>query len=1014
MADAPKTDIQKKIWETIIRRHLLTVGDVKAGGTFDDDLIQLRDKLQKIKNGSSKLHPSITGGDLTFEEMKAKRGQYTLTPADEELIIKDLTKKTGEERVVRSEHSLATSKHDKARQAISEKREDDWKPIEEKIRKKYAKDPKALKAEIEKTHDIFNKETEVLLAKHDSKNPKLNSTFTKQLFELKQDADALTQHKLLMALPEAERAKRYKELQEFWDEPLQNKDATDEQKSAASSQKKRLQQMAEEDGVIKPKLARGIAAVGGAVKKTVGAVKNAAVSAIPGTGPTVSPPSPVVRPVTTTNAVPPIADMGGAGVLLPNTSAPAASAPPPAGLPPPPSAAPAPAASTPPPANLPPPPSASGNQPPATPRVWTGPNSRAGDATTPPPATPAAPAGQGGYPAAGREGVVEVGNEGVKVAVEGDLVTGRKWEPKLGRTIPTVEPLESRPSGTVNTTPYGTTTPLDPKSGKGRSGVPVTDASGNRRVGFVSTQPSGKPVVPAPPVKNPSILADLVGPITESAKMIGGTVGKGTVDVVVGAANLIKKAVVSPSPQDILRGNQSAKPATPAPAKATPDTLPKYAYGYDPLTGKQTGGPVTSATYGDLNRRISSLRDNNLIPFLNGRHAAELRGELAGKHGAYDLETFIQKAVNRSGLFTPTEVGQVVKQLKSDPIFKGLVDAGMPVDAKKGPFKSGGAPKPVIKDKQGNVLPVGNSVPKATPPVETAADRLAKIRADEAQRIATEQARVAAEQAAETKRVAEATVKFTQENAALAAAEAERKAIVDALQNRSPAGNEPAFPAGTRFGAPLPFVGNSGVTRQDRLRQISAENKKGVTVDEVMLQRWLKGRTATSTPESQAATGKPAPYIRGMERGVKPPSAGARFAGQVGNVGAQGIGFLPDIMTAYALSRGGPISGSGQVLYPHEVTVLDGATYETAALEGLAKYHPMNAANNPDVTNRQRQEYIKNVMGKGEKNQWFNSDNDAWSQDLDDWAKRTGFVPTPMSGSQPVPQVILDAIRSQR
>ena len=922
MADAPKTDIQKKIWETIIRRHLLTVGDVKAGGTFDDDLIQLRDKLQKIKNGSSKLHPSITGGDLTFEEMKAKRGQYTLTPADEELIIKDLTKKTGEERVVRSEHSLATSKHDKARQAISEKREDDWKPIEEKIRKKYAKDPKALKAEIEKTHDIFNKETEVLLAKHDSKNPKLNSTFTKQLFELKQDADALTQHKLLMALPEAERAKRYKELQEFWDEPLQNKDATDEQKSAASSQKKRLQQMAEEDGVIKPKLARGIAAVGGAVKKTVGAVKNAAVSAIPGTGPTVSPPSPVVRPVTTTNAVPPIADMGGAGVLLPNTSAPAASAPPPAGLPPPPSAAPkpAPAANTPPPANLPPPPSAGGTRVPDTQNPKYLP---AKPPESTPPTTPAAPAGQGGYPASGKGGVVGVEEGGVRVALEGDLAQGRKWDPKLGRTIPTVIADDARPAGSVDTTPYGTTSPLDPKSGKGRSGVPVTDASGNRRVGFVSTQPSGRPVVPAPPVKNPSILADLVGPVTESAKMIGGVVGKGTMDVVTGAANLIKKAVVPTNPRDILRGNQPAKPATPAPAKPVSatveaDKLPKYAYGYDPATGKQTGGPATKATYGDVGRRISAFKDKNLIPFLNGRHAEELRGELAGKHGAYDLETFIQKAANRSGLFTPTEVGQVVKQLKSDPIFKSLVDAGMPVDAQKGPFKSGGAPKPVIKDKQGNVLPVGNSVPKATPPVETAADRLAKIRAAEAQRIATEQARVAAEQAAETKRVAEATAAWTEEQKAAAAREAERKAIIKAFQDRSPAGDEPAFPAGTRFGAGQDFVGNSGLNRWDRLRQIAIENKKGVTLDEVLLQRWLKGRTATSTPESQAATGKPAPYIRGMERGVKPPSRGALLAGQVGGAALQGVGFAPDVFNAARLIRGGDIQQDGMIVTPTE------------------------------------------------------------------------------------------------
>jgi hypothetical protein len=754
----------------------------------------------------------------------------------------------------------------------------------------------------------------------------------------------------------------------------------------------------------------------GAAVKNAGAsagqaVKNAAVGAIPGTGPAVSPPSPLVRP-TTTNAVPSIPDMGGAGVLAPTPApppaglppppsaasapAPAASTPPPSGLPRPPSAAPAPAASTPPPANLPTPPSASAYPP----------LRLAGK----PPTAP--PAGQGGYPPSGNGGVVGVGEDGITVRITGDLAAGRKWTP---RVRPSFVAPDARPAGLTTGAPYGTTSPLTPTAGNAQSGKPVTDATGQTRVGFVSSptapKPTGRPIVPAPPVQNPSILAELVGPVTESAKMIGGLVGKGTVDVVVGAANLIKKAVVPTNPRDILRGNQPAKPATPAPAKPTAtteaDKLPRYAYGYDPATGKQTGGPATKATYGDMGRRVSSFRDN-LIPYLNGRNAAELRGELAGKHGAYDLETFLQKAANRSGMFTASEVGQVVQQLKSDPMFKGLVDAGLPVDAPKGPFKAGGAPKKEIKDAQGNVLPKGNSVPKATPPpTETAADRLAKIRAAEAQRIA-------AEQAAETKRVAEATAAWTEEQKAAAVREAERKALIKALQDRSPAGTEPAFPAGTRFGAGQDFVGNSGLNRWDRLKQIAIENKNGVTADEVMLQRWLKSRTATSTPESRAATGKPAPYIRGMERGVKPPSAGARFGGQVGNVGAQGVGFLPDIMNAYALSRGGPISGSGQVLYPSEVTVSDGATYETAALEGFAKYHPMNAANNPDVTNRQRQEYIKNVMGKGEKNQWFNSDNDAWNQDLDDFVKRTGFTPEPMRGSQPVPQAILDAIRNQR
>jgi hypothetical protein len=137
-----------------------------------------------------------------------------------------------------------------------------------------------------------------------------------------------------------------------------------------------------------------------------------------------------------------------------------------------------------------------------------------------------------------------------------------------------------------------------------------------------------------------------------------------------------------------------------------------------------------------------------------------------------------------------------------------------------------------------------------------------------------------------------------------------------------------------------------------------------------------------------------------------------RAAGQLAETGLHGVGYLPDIMNAYALSRGGPITPDGRILYPSEVTETPDGTYETAALNSLARYHPMNAANHPDVTHRQRQAYIRDVMGKGEKNQWYSSDKEAMDKDTLEWAARTGFVPKPMS--KPVPQAILDAIQSQR
>lgn len=874
---SPKPDINNKIWQNILRRHLLSTAQATAGN-YDGDISKARQELASIKSGKTKLHNNATG--LAFAEIEAgNTGKYSVSPAEEEAILKEVADKLSHERLAKAEHSVEQEKWNKKSKEVQDKLNKESVETEAKLKKKWGKDIAGYNSAQSKADREMEIKTKKALLELDEKKPKAKSPLSEQISVAKGEGDALYQHRRIMALPEKERAGAFKKLIDTFSEPIND---TPESKAQTEHTVKRLQELAAEDGITKPKLSRAIAAVGGAVKKAANATKNAAVSAIPGTGPTVSTPSPVVRPTATANAVPP---------------APAASTPPPAGLPPPPSAAPAPAASTPPPANLPPPPSAG--------RTYTSDsdNPKYQPAKPPadtPPTTPAAPAGQGGYPASGKGGVVGVGEGGVAVQIEGDLAAGRKWTPQVR---PVVAP-DARPAGLTTGAPYGTTAPLTPTAGNAQSGKLVTDATGQTRVGFVSSptapKPTGRPIVPATPVKNPSILADLVGPVTESAKMIGGVVGKGTMDVVSGAANLIKKAVVPVNPRDILRGNAEAAKATPAPAKPTAtteaDKLPKYAYGYDPATGKQTGGPATKATYGDMGRRVSSFRDN-LIPYLNGRNATELRGELAGKHGAYDLETFIQKAANKSGMFTASEVGQVVQQLKGDPMFKGLVDAGLPVDRPKGPFKAGGAPKVEIKDKQGNVLPKGNSVPKATPPpVETAADRLAQIRAAEAQRIA------------------EATAAFTEEQRLAAQAEAERKAVVDAFQNRSPAGKDPAFPAGTRFGEALPFVGNSGVTRQDRLRQISAENKKGVTVDEIMLQRWLKGRTATSTPESQSATGKPAPYIRGMERGVKPPSRGAMLAGQVGGAALQGVGFAPDVFNAARLLNGGAITPDGQIL----------------------------------------------------------------------------------------------------
>ena len=881
MPDTPKPKPTPKQnsnrwWQSAIKEHLYSL--TTRGTNFDGSLAEARSHLQDLKTGGKST--GIFGPPQTLADMQGKYGQYPITSAEEEAILKEVADKAGETRLEKAKFAVELEEFQKKQKVVTDKLEKDWTAIEEKLRKKHSKNPKLLAAELAKASENFDKKVKEPAMKPFEKQPKFadsrNPSIAAKL-SARHDRDAFTALQQIMDLPEKERPAKLKEWISFFEDEVKAGTAEGHEGKITHGKDliKRLKSLGESEGITKPKLARAIAAVGGALDTVGENVQKGVQAVIPGSGPATSKPSEVVRP--------------------PAPAAPAANTPPPAGLPPPPSATASTAASTPPPAGLPPPPSSSTSGVPDTQNPKYLPSQP--PASTPP-TTPAAPAGQGGFPAAGKGGVVGVGEGGVTVQVEGDLAAGRKWTPQVR---PVVAP-DARPSGIQTGAPYGTTSPLTPTAGVGQSGKVVTDASGQPKVGFVSRpnapKPVGGPVTASPPVANPSLLADLVGPITESAKMIGGVVGKGTMDVVAGAAKVVKNMVVTPSAREILQGNQPAKPATPPPAKPTAkteaDKLPKYAYGYDPATGKQTGGPATKATYGDVGRRVSAFRDT-LVPYLNGRNAAELRGEIAGKHGAYDLESFIQKAANKSGMFTASEVGQVVQQLKGDPMFKGLVDAGLPVDRPKGPFKAGGAPKKVVKDGKGNVLPVGNTVPKATPPAETAADRLAKIRA-------------------------EATAKFTQENAALAAAEAERKAIIDAFQQRSPAGNEPAWDGtervdngseaskwkGTPWAKVPTFTGRpSGVTRQDRLRQIAIENKKGVTPLEVKYARATGGHNENLYGNLLRRT---------LSFGEAPPSAGAQAVRSLAGTAVQGVGFAPDVFNAARLLRGGAITPDGQIL----------------------------------------------------------------------------------------------------
>ena len=956
MAEAPKTDIQKKLWESIVRRHLLSVADVSPSGTYDEDLANIRNHLGQVKSGGAEgkitFHPNAAGSSVSFADLQKSRGAYTLTSGDEERILKELAKKTGEERMVRAKHQLEVAKHNDSQTKFQEARAAKWTKIHDKLFDKYRTNPEKHKAEHEKAWDIFHKETEVEFAKNDKTKPKLNSTFTEAISADKEEGNALLQHKRIMAFPEKERAAKFKEAIKFWDEPLTSKDATDQEKTTAKFQQKRLQQLAEESGIIKPKIARGIAAVGGAIKKAGAAV-------LPSS--TIPSPSPLVRPVTAAPAPAPVASVSATPV--------------PTGLPLPPSAATIPSTST-------------ASAPASTPAVWTGPNTRVG---VPAPAVDDAQAqlarlnGQGGVSGVSRGGVAV------------NLTTAEEIASTKPTRIDKTNANSIRPPSYENPVQVKIDTPSETTAKQ--TEVKKAQLEEQARTGKL------------PPKSKLDLQLEQGGSLLDIAKRQLPTVFK--------VADALTYSV------DSLNKAESARLTAEAKVKADAKTAlarlaekPSKTF-YNPNTGRsgviapQLSSQQASGVMSPLGDRVSRTLYSDILPYARGIQNPQV--ELPAVFGNdVTQKSFIEKALVRSGRFTSDEIGGVTRSILNNPDAMSeltRVIGHLPVDNQ--PLTAGGAPKPFPQRQ------TGNSLPKVTTIEETARDRLAAQRQLQAEEQALAEARAKAAQEAELLRIAaEEKAAFDQlkhDRLVEAAGAKERQALIDEIKAKSPTGNEPAWAAGTRFGESMPFVGNSGLTRQDRLRQISIENKKGVTPDEVMLQKWLKSRLPTSTPESQAATGKPAPFIRGMERGVKPPSAGMRAAGQIAETGLHGLGYLPDIMSAYALSRGGPISGSGQVLYPNEVTSREGeGTYETAALNSLARWHPDNAAENPDITHQQRNAYWEKFYGNANVPRWYRDEADARNQDLSDWLKRTGFVPEPMQGSKPVPQAILDAIRSQR
>ncbi len=712
-------------------------------------------------------------------------------------------------------------------------------------------------------------------------------------------------------------------------------------------------------------------AVGGAVKKAVTAV-------LPAQGPVVPPPSPLVRPVTAAPAPTPVASKPATPV--------------PAGLPPPPSAA-IPATPTVPVVPL--PSAAQQAAQGSTAPTASGLTLQKGRAFTPVDDAQAQLARLNG---AG--GVSGVSRDGIQVQeTSEEFIARTKGTSKEG--IHKVN-LKSLPRASYEPTVRIEAQPVDPA---------IIAKNATRRAQLELQAKTGK----MPPKSGVSLQLEEGGTLLDIAKRQLPTVFKvGDAIANIGGPSAEQRAAT-----ERFKAEQKVKAdakAALADLERNPVSVKPEKVFYNPQSGRE-GAISPEATPAQGRALMSSFRDrltktlySDILPYARG---GPMKAEIAKLFGQGATQrSFLERALQRSGRFTPEEIQVAWRSIMNNPdamatltpAIGHLPAEGQPLPNQ--PLPSGGAPKPLPQ------RPTGNSLPLVTPIEETARDRLAAQRQLQAEAQALAQAEARAAQEAEFLRIAAEEKAAFDLNKHNVLVERARKAdeaaqaliaknIKDEIRARSPAGTEDAW-EGTPFYSNSTktnfFPATSGVTRLDRLRQIAVENKRGVNPLEIKLARLTGGQPNTNLYGDLMG--------RTLRSGQAPPSAGARVAGQVGNVGAQSVGFLPDIMTAYALSRGGPITPDGRVLYPSEVTTTpDNATFETEALQGLARYHPDNADRNPDVTHRDRFNYHP---------QWYKDETDARNQDIAEFVKQTGFNPEPMRGSQQVPQAILDAIRSQR
>ena len=448
------------------------------------------------------------------------------------------------------------------------------------------------------------------------------------------------------------------------------------------------------------------------------------------------------------------------------------------------------------------------------------------------------------------------------------------------------------------------------------------------------------------------------------------------------------------------------------------------------------------------------------------------RNKISRIAGSQIAEDFLIAGLNKSGMFSADEVPAVAARLKNRlETRKLLTDSGLfdAVDRPKTRI-SGGAPKPIdgggtkftaIQDDFGNevkVTPEGRTSWASPAKEPTLDEKLAKFKGKKAETLKAaelarqaelEDARRAVAPYGETTESGQAARTFTgpnsqerqavlrtkidktnaereaariaeQERARIAAQqtrarvetannaaeqaflkrlEAQRQATTaqrgveaDATWDfRTP--RELAMPMASAASG-LTGDAPTGVTRMDRLRNIATLNTQ--TPEEYALQKWLRSRAPLNNVSTEGGT-----PLRGIVAGRNPNALNLRST--LGSAG-QVFGMAPDILTGYALGvQGSGMTSDGRILYPHEMTTIDGTTYANDTIDTMTAMHPNNAARHPEITHAQRYNFNP---------RWYRDYEDARSQDVAEWVKRTGYVAKPMQGSEPISPEVLNAIRA--